>query len=1525
MSKSTSNSKIYECQTKISLGGTKANWYSTGFDGSWDEIYPKDNEISILPEPIANSFDPEKLFNVSETVAGNVVRCVMGRVITTAEVSWSVVIFVMYAKDEKPRDVPLYRIFFCEGEDKLEYILNRVDSYINQNHKLPYYDPYRHDLANGFGFLNDCPQTPKRQGHVGKEEFRVVREDNLENQVIFLDHKFFGEHNADLAESYALIRINTLTKERVIKQRGDGLNVDFAWAYNADAQVLENPASFTIVAAFSQESYDNFQSKYGNIKIKSTISPQQNALSPSFTEKTSSSSSLATTQQSLPSSPYGQLLKEWNFIEILEFVDKKQFETPIIQKIKKIFKILLNYSSDRIISGDYRDEVRVYFTELLEYKNLLSQSFHPDAVCLYYIKAAMECDLNEDQFENRTLSKLIWLYALIVNFFRYNIVRQSQDINRLIKGSQSITAFCTRIIEFNAANQDPKLKTDLLNAAKEKIFQHSANPDPEYIDYTKWLWQESLWQDSKVKNDFIQYVKEQVGKAWQNVDVEPEFTSLSRWLKQNKRDFYKTDENHKDDKNHKNTSGQKKSGSSDLKSLDYIFLYSLFYSLPSIPKLWTERLGSLSREIKSIKDQKILRFTDFVQLRHFLEAFEEHEYKKSSDFFSLISNPDLKLKFVEEAPDPFDKLKSAEPDLSKLETIWWGDFLKSLGLTLVYAWQLVVFSFFIGIEYFSTGRITYLPAVILPYCALSFYVWSFSPTKEFSPKTKAFIGHTFISVWILYILRSFLIVDISLKYLFIIFVVSIILLLIVWNPQSPKTRIKSSIEDLLDALLAKNFLKGNESQELVRGVSDTFFPKTTETEDQTNNRKYAKLYFRRLSRDANKEGAKEQLKSRYIRSKSLEAILFPDKYPSYLLEIHLPKSKKVRDASRRFQQDFYSCLDDVSRNIIGKELAKQIESIFFRTPLSRFIFFYQQGNYNSKIIHVAESIAQDDLVLEAGVVIHHFTELIKNRESSNQNPRNQYKTNFQNKLDGVYASLRTENQRHNKPFSYNKPFVEFSTIYVFFNALASKLTNEKEKIEAYKLVAYFAQISQAYVTKKDLENAQIPDTDLQIFDINLKVQEESSKTPTKKLYSIITIVIAIATVVSIIFYPQWVHAQAINEVVKDWANITRKLNESLKNEEFKRFDPKPEICEILINSNKAQTTTTQSSDNAPISARCKLAFKSLNSADEEDYKKQVAQIMFEQKLWTHDQWSSKHSLNIDSKSIFASFESNYKENIYPSLLNELGSDSRLSNQVGYVLKYIKDNLDKGKYKKYGILNDIERDNWNQYPAKLAKIIYEYQFANKNFPVNGLVDQSSRNNESQEFLSLMIRSKMNTILNLKVAEDDYFRNKLIDDATCRFDKEVEQCANAPKDKAKVVRDTTKDSLNDMEFDINQIFDQNKSLSTDVSIAIVEELTSTSPVNYKYEPKIELKKAKNAVDNDRKNLIRAIFDYQIGQIRATDLKLIEWDGIINQPEKCSKISGQVEFQKKCEQRNEDTTYQKVKERVIKRLEILGHKKK
>lgn len=481
------NVKIYECSTNLVLGGDAANWFSKGYGEGWAfKTYDPEDKYK-LPYPIDKAYYTDKVLNIS-TLQEGVCPCVIGRVIEIdGHPIWSVVVFVAYGKDNKGgRGVPVYRLFFCEGNN-LQLILNLVYTYEQVNNKLPFFDPFM-----TYGCLNDYQiSTISLDGLIYQEDAALATSE-LDRKLLVLPKGTFDVEGG--LNALSLLKLNLLTRQRAIAQAKElkqNVTADkitkIAWAYNAD-RVLEKAESYGLIQAYDDFAYQALIKKSGN-KIKQT--PPK--LEPKKTKTINGSRNLDVGD------------KPWDFLSILkDHVATWEFRDGFDAKpITDSFARLVRHRD--ITSADVELNKDILFRYQKEQEAIEGEN------SLYtFVKIAKQDGLDNFAFQRGDNIQAIRLYILICILFPVNIEQQQKDINKFRKqGSQSdIDFFIDKLRASSTSSPESSLK--IIERGFKDIFSEQENNIEQVVENVKWLWIASPWSHLDLLKDVGKFFQTQI-------------------------------------------------------------------------------------------------------------------------------------------------------------------------------------------------------------------------------------------------------------------------------------------------------------------------------------------------------------------------------------------------------------------------------------------------------------------------------------------------------------------------------------------------------------------------------------------------------------------------------------------------------------------------------------------------------------------------------------------------------------------------------------------------------------------------------------------------------------------------------------------------------------------------------------------------------------------------------------------------------------------------------------------------------
>gem|GEM_PF-1496511 len=232
----TTNNSLYihEFSTGIKSDGTYDNWISRGFTTQYIN-----STLSEIPFKVNRSIkNDEFTIGVQSTVA------IIGRVIygdVSYPSDWSVVAIATPAKDEVPRNFPLYRYFLAEGADSLSRIVAWLNFRAEQG-KLPIYNPFEEKVVD---------QPNISVASVPKTRFTSDMERDLRSSstpfLLPLDR-----HTRD-----TFVMVDSIAREKAVLTGQPA-----SWAYNVEA--LEKPERFQIILPASDRAFTLIQQALAN-------------------------------------------------------------------------------------------------------------------------------------------------------------------------------------------------------------------------------------------------------------------------------------------------------------------------------------------------------------------------------------------------------------------------------------------------------------------------------------------------------------------------------------------------------------------------------------------------------------------------------------------------------------------------------------------------------------------------------------------------------------------------------------------------------------------------------------------------------------------------------------------------------------------------------------------------------------------------------------------------------------------------------------------------------------------------------------------------------------------------------------------------------------------------------------------------------------------------------------------------------------------------------------------------------------
>jgi hypothetical protein len=478
------NIVIYECSTNLVLDGDATYWVSKGYEEGWvHKTYERSNKYKI-PYPIDKAYYTDAELNVSKLQEG-LSPCVIGRVIAlNRHPIWSVVVFVSYAKDNKGgRGVPVYRLFFCEGNN-LRTILYRVHTYEQVNGRLPFFDPF---MTNGF--LNDYQESSIDLAGLIQKDDSVQVTSELDKQLLVLPK---GTFDVDGGVALSLIKLNLLTKQRAIakaKNVDSNVKVDkitkISWAYNADV-VLEKAETYGVIQAYDDAAYKVLIKK-SVVKVLKPKPPE-----PTSIDKEEKNGDISD--------------KPWDFLSMLksEAVKLDLPEGFDAKPIADSFNNLIRSSQiTPALVGASKD---MLFDKQKELESIVDEE-----QSLYtFVKIAIQNGLSSYAFQKIQDIQAIRLYILICILFPVNIEQQKEDIYKFRnKGFQSdIDSFIKNLTACSTSSPDSSQK--IIETGFKDIFSDQGKNIEQVAENVKWLWTASPWSHPGLLEDVDLFLRDQI-------------------------------------------------------------------------------------------------------------------------------------------------------------------------------------------------------------------------------------------------------------------------------------------------------------------------------------------------------------------------------------------------------------------------------------------------------------------------------------------------------------------------------------------------------------------------------------------------------------------------------------------------------------------------------------------------------------------------------------------------------------------------------------------------------------------------------------------------------------------------------------------------------------------------------------------------------------------------------------------------------------------------------------------------------
>lgn len=232
-----SHPPIYEFSTGIYLNELPdGRIESKGFTGGYMNLNPN----TKIPESIHTAIN-EKVFEMAQ---GDRSACaVMGRVVEYPQLyphlpAYAVVATVTRFTDNFNRSLPVYRYFYCEGADNLEYLAKCLDNFKARKGEFP--------LFYGGENLDDYANVS-----AGKASYSLSDEDKAKIVNTQVKSVVLAPNS-----SRTLLQIHQWAKNKYncIENKQD---VTLAWAYNV--QTIKFSESFLVIQANNDQAYQSLQ------------------------------------------------------------------------------------------------------------------------------------------------------------------------------------------------------------------------------------------------------------------------------------------------------------------------------------------------------------------------------------------------------------------------------------------------------------------------------------------------------------------------------------------------------------------------------------------------------------------------------------------------------------------------------------------------------------------------------------------------------------------------------------------------------------------------------------------------------------------------------------------------------------------------------------------------------------------------------------------------------------------------------------------------------------------------------------------------------------------------------------------------------------------------------------------------------------------------------------------------------------------------------------------------------------------
>ncbi|MGK7939832.1 MAG: hypothetical protein AB4062_06720 [Crocosphaera sp.] len=221
--------QIHEFSTGISVQGTPENWWLNRFTGYMNLT------LSQVPPAVQNAIS-NGLFKAAEgSVEQGGEPAIIGREVKEKNDAWSVIAVITVAKDEKGRNVPVYRYFLTQNIGNLAHLLYW---YIIEA-KKPVFDPFDEKKIGEFYEYDTNKLTGGNP--LAKQEFQDLL--NSKDDIIIVPHN--------------LKCVPIIVNELASRKKGD--NQLTAWAYKVEG--LTKPLYFQAIYPASQKAQETIEKK----------------------------------------------------------------------------------------------------------------------------------------------------------------------------------------------------------------------------------------------------------------------------------------------------------------------------------------------------------------------------------------------------------------------------------------------------------------------------------------------------------------------------------------------------------------------------------------------------------------------------------------------------------------------------------------------------------------------------------------------------------------------------------------------------------------------------------------------------------------------------------------------------------------------------------------------------------------------------------------------------------------------------------------------------------------------------------------------------------------------------------------------------------------------------------------------------------------------------------------------------------------------------------------------------------------